>query len=432
MRKSLGIKSPILIFLSLCLMILTPSAMAMEKPVVEVEVDTAVILSGKTPEIHGEFLVELIADEKNFPMPAGSDDGVFTLVVTVDGEVHFPKIFFDKVGVYTYKILEVAQSSLEFTDDSHVYELTVIVTNDEYVGLEASAALYREDQRDKWGIAEFYVHYSYPALVKLEATKLLDDQVPEDDSFTFLLKDEEGEILQRVSNKAGKVLFDEFELRAEGASVYYITEEAGTDKDIIYDNSEYKVIVDVSKKADGDYEAKTSYEKENKLIDGVPIFKNTSSAKAALIKLQAEKTLDDKAPKDGRFSFILTDEKGQVLQRKSNKEGKILFDEFPIKEEGSKIFYLKEEVGTDKDIIYDKSEYKVIVVTKKDKDGNYEASITYKKAGKTFEGSPIFKNKIKVKTLPSTGQAKSSIPLLGGGLLLVGIALTFSQKKKEN
>ncbi|HZK09818.1 MAG TPA: FctA domain-containing protein, partial [Clostridia bacterium] len=200
----------------------------------------------------------------------------------------------------------------------------------------------------------------------------------------------------------------------------------------IYDNSEYKVIVDVSKKADGDYEAKTSYEKENKLIDGVPIFKNTSSAKAALIKLQAEKTLDDKAPKDGRFSFILTDEKGQVLQRKSNKEGKILFDEFPIKEEGSKIFYLKEEVGTDKDIIYDKSEYKVIVVTKKDKDGNYEASITYKKAGKTFEGSPIFKNKIKVKTLPSTGQAKSSIPLLGGGLLLVGIALTFSQKKKEN
>lgn len=310
MRKSLRIKLPTLIFMIICLMIFTPSAMAMENP--SVEIDTTVILSGTLPDTPEDFSIKLSADGMNSPMPEGSLNGVFTMTIRGEGSVTLPKIIYSRVGIFEYRIWQEPGLNPDCTYDDSLYELTVFVTDAEVGGLQATTILYKKGEADKFPAAVFNNGYANPAL----------------------------------------------------------------------------------------------------------------------IRLQALKTLNDEVPKDDRFTFILTDYSGQVLQTKTNKAGNIFFDKFPIKEEGSKAFYIKEKLENETSVIYDTSEYKVIVVTRKDKSGNYQSNISFEKSDKPFEGTPIFRNKTKEIPLPSTGQAQSALPLLGGILLLAGAALAFTGAKK--
>ena len=309
MRMSLRMKLPILIFMIMCLMILTPSAMAVENP--SVHLDVTMRLSGTLPDTPEDFTIKLFADELSSPMPEGSLNGVFTMTITGAGSVTLPKIIYTRVGTHDYTIVQEAGNNPDCSYDETLYDLTVFVTNSEVGGLETTVVLHKT-----------------------------------------------GEVKKPTS-----VVF------------------------------------------------------------------NNNYAGPSLIKLQALKTLNDEVPKDDRFSFMLTDHSGQVLQTKTNKAGKVLFDEFSIKEVGSKTFYIKEKLGNETSVIYDTSEYKVIVVTTKDESGNYQSTISYEKSDKTFEGTPIFKNKTKEVPLPSTGEARSSMPLIGGVFLLGGMVLTFTRKK---
>lgn len=76
------------------------------------------------------------------------------------------------------------------------------------------------------------------------------------------------------------------------------------------------------------------------------------------------------------FTFILTDENGNIIQTKTNSGKDILFDEIVFDKEGQYIYFVKEVIPTDQgNIIYDDTVYKVIVNVTKDND--YKASVEY-------------------------------------------------------
>lgn len=114
-----------------------------------------------------------------------------------------------------------------------------------------------------------------PAKVILKAKKILDNKAPVDNSFNFLLKDENGKLIQTVSNRGGEITFDALSFQKAGTYIYYITEEAGDSSQINYDKTAYKVIITVTKS--GNYKAYVIYEKDGQKYEGIPLFVNTTN-----------------------------------------------------------------------------------------------------------------------------------------------------------
>ncbi|EGV03786.1 pilin isopeptide linkage domain protein [Streptococcus infantis SK970] len=87
------------------------------------------------------------------------------------------------------------------------------------------------------------------------------------------------------------------------------------------------------------------------------------------VQFNFTKKLDGRALKAGEFSFILKDEKGNVIETVSNDaEGKIKFSalEFKRGEEGKYIYHVEEVQGTEAGVEYDKMVAIVGVTVTKD------------------------------------------------------------------
>ena len=82
--------------------------------------------------------------------------------------------------------------------------------------------------------------------VTLGANKILCGRDLKDGEFTFILKDEDGKTLQTVKNdKDGRIQFEKIEYNKAGTWKYTIEEVKGNEKDIKYDDTEYKLTVNV-------------------------------------------------------------------------------------------------------------------------------------------------------------------------------------------
>lgn len=115
-----------------------------------------------------------------------------------------------------------------------------------------------------------------PAKVNLTATKTLDGKAPSGSAFSFVLKDKDGNIVQTKNNQEGNIAFDSLSFSAAGTYTYYIAEQAGTDANIDYDATSYKVTITVMRS--GDYKAAVNYEKNGQAYDGIPVFVNTTKS----------------------------------------------------------------------------------------------------------------------------------------------------------
>ena len=118
-------------------------------------------------------------------------------------------------------------------------------------------------------------HTPGSANVTLTAIKTVDGLIPNGDSFTFLLKDENGQTLQAKNNEGGNITFDSIAFNQTGTFIYYITEQPGEDRGVNYDTASYKVLVTVTREYD--YTASVVYEKEGQPYDGTPAFANTTT-----------------------------------------------------------------------------------------------------------------------------------------------------------
>lgn len=126
---------------------------------VSVTIPVTITLSGTLPRTDEDYTVKVEPGDPAYPMPEGTEDGVYTMTVTGADTVSFTITYY-RVGVYTYTIYQVAGDNSKCTYDDTVYTLVVTITNTEdFSGFEATAVLYPDDSDVKQNEAEFENKY---------------------------------------------------------------------------------------------------------------------------------------------------------------------------------------------------------------------------------------------------------------------------------
>lgn len=116
-----------------------------------------------------------------------------------------------------------------------------------------------------------------PAKVRIKVEKTLDGKKPKDGMFEFVLKDEDGKILQKQTNDGDTVTFDTLSFDKSGTYNYTIMEKVGDDKNIRYDDTVYEVEIKVTRQKN--YNAEVYYEKDGRSYNGTPVFENETVEK---------------------------------------------------------------------------------------------------------------------------------------------------------
>ncbi|RBP64492.1 LPXTG-motif cell wall-anchored protein/pilin isopeptide linkage protein [Alkalibaculum bacchi] len=148
----------VLLILATCLIVLRPTALAAE--VRSGEIPVTVTLGGSPPTVDEDYKIIMKADNPVNPMPEGSVDGVFSMIITGADTARLPGIEFSSLGVYTYTISQEVGTNKLATYDSRIYNLVIYVTNAENGDdLETTVILYKSGETDKLEEVKFYNEY---------------------------------------------------------------------------------------------------------------------------------------------------------------------------------------------------------------------------------------------------------------------------------
>ena len=229
----------------------------------------------------------------------------------------------------------------------------------------------------------------------MKGTKTLNGTSAQKDAFSFLLQqtDENGTVLengyqQNVKNgENGQISFDEITYTTPGTYYYKISEVSGSDVNIRYDASVYKVVVTV----DENMTATVAYYKDGNLVnsDTGAAFSNTSIVREVKASLQGNKTLNGQ-PSTAAYKYQVVevaDEKGTVkdnaqsweVTNNTTETAAIEFPEFTYNAAGD-YYYKVTEVNANADgMEYDPSVYIAHVSVAAQNDGSLTASVTYRK-----------------------------------------------------
>ena len=297
----------------------------------------------------------LTANEFQFVLKDSAGHVVQTVGNTADGHVNFSELTFDKVGTYNYTVEEVAGK-----DDSIVYDtmkaaVSITVTRD-------GDALVSTVVNPKDTI--FNNKFATPAQASIQFSKELSkagvNQALTANEFQFVLKDEKGNVVQTVGNTAdGRVAFSNLSFEKPGTYTYTVEEVKGNNEDIIYDGMKAKVSITVTR----DGEALVS----NVTNPKDTIFNNyVKELKPAKAKFVLTKVLAGRQLQDGEFSFVLKDEKGNVVQTVTNDaKGNINFDSINYDKPGVYYYTVEEVKGYESNVVYDSMVAKLkVTVTK--------------------------------------------------------------------
>lgn len=161
------------------LIVISSAVKAESIPIVELPV-TVTLKSTPLPDYEVcDYTIILEADNPDFPMPDGSVDGMYKLIITGEATVKLPEIRFNSVGIYTYTIYQLKPGSDEVVGyDETKYNLVVYVTNAENgSGLETTVLLYLLGQTEKLDAVIFSPPVVKESIVDPEPPKTSDDTV---------------------------------------------------------------------------------------------------------------------------------------------------------------------------------------------------------------------------------------------------------------
>ena len=129
-------------------------------------------------------------------------------------------------------------------------------------------------------------------------------------------------------------------------------------------------------------------------------------------KIEAQKTLDGKAPSGSQYSFSLYDSENKLIETVQNKDGEIAFKDLNFSREGTWDYTIKESAGYDENITYDTSVYHARVRVERNlQSGLLETKVMYKDSeGKKLDAVPVFKNATKQKPTEPAGPTKPTEP----------------------
>ena len=223
--------------------------------------------------------------------------------------------------------------------------------------------------------------------VTLGAKKVLEGKALEAGKYSFVLKKEDGSVVETVTNAAdGSVTFApiSYDESQVGTHKYTISEVAGSELGVTYDTTVQEVEVKVEKVSATELKATAS--KEAKDL----VFKNVyTPAGAASVTLGAKKILEGKALEAGKYSFELKKEDGTVVETATNAaDGTVTFSSISYDEGqvGTHKYTISEVAGSEPGVTYDTTIQEVEV--KVEKVSTTELKATTSKEAKDL----VFKN----------------------------------------
>ena len=297
----------------------------------------------------------LTADEFQFVLKDEKGNVVQTVGNTADGHVNFSELTFDKVGTYNYTVEEVAGKDDAIVYDTMKAAVSITVTRD-------GDALVSTVVNPKDTI--FNNKFATPAQASIQFSKELSkagvNQALTADEFQFVLKDEKGNVVQTVGNTAdGRVAFSNLSFEKPGTYTYTVEEIKGNNEDIIYDGMKATVSITVTR--DGEALVSTVTNPKDTIFNNYVKELKPAKAKFVLTKVLAGRQLQD-----GEFSFVLKDEKGNVIQTVTNDaKGNINFDSINYDKPGVYYYTVEEVKGYESNVVYDSMVAKLkVTVTK--------------------------------------------------------------------
>ena len=368
---------------------------------------TAVIRGTKSlvgrPMLNGEFsfLLEQVADENGTAMSGGLVLSTENRTATANNSavVRFDAINYTEAGEYFYRVSEVKGASgngITYSAEKYIVKVTVYDNN--------NGALQTEISVVGGGSIEFVNTYTPSnAYLEMIALKELSGKTLANGQFSFELIEMErgfitpkngGEKRQSTNNSYGIVPFGRFTYDAEGTYYYLVRENipAQGEAGIVYDDTEYRVIVTVKDNQKGSLEASTVIYmviKED-IVGFIPtssmVFSNEYVITGNVaVELAGNKTLTGKGLEDGMFTFELyeTDEsfetEGVVPIATVNNGGAYNFVmDYTPEDLGSTYYYLVREKNAGdviNGITYSTAEYRIKVTIVDNGRGGIEAVV---------------------------------------------------------
>lgn len=286
---------------------------------------------------------DLKADQFQFVLKDRFGKVLETVGNTADGQVAFSELTFNKVGTYNYTVEELAGKDDAIVYDTMKAAVSITVTRD-------GDALVSTVVNPKDTI--FNNKFVTPAKATIQFSKELTkagvNQTLTANEFQFVLKDSAGHIVETVGNTAdGRVAFSELHFDKAGTYTYTVEEVKGTNEDIIYDGMKATVWITVTR--DGDALVSTVANPKDTVFNNY--VKEVQPAKA---KFELTKVLTGRNLKDGEFSFVLKDDKGNVIQTVTNNaQGNISFENIVYDKPGVYYYTVEEVKGNEADVVYD-------------------------------------------------------------------------------
>ena len=232
-------------------------------------------------------------NEKEFTFTLeGKDIEPQTKTNDADGMVEFVIPEYDKAGDYVYTITEEVGDKGGITYDASVYEVTVTVTDNTVEGkLEAEITKVEktaDGETSEVEAVEFTNAYdAADTSIILTGKKNLTGRDLAAGEFTFLLKNEAGEVIAKATNKAdGTITFEKLDFTQTGTFKYTIVEDASAKAaNITYDDTVYEVVIEVTDDLEGKLVAKVVSQDEiifNNLYEAIEVPETGDSSAIAM------------------------------------------------------------------------------------------------------------------------------------------------------
>ena len=263
-----------------------------------------------------EFTFIVSLDNENYPTPAGHE-------TTRENPVAMPSNQSDIDFVNSGWIQFTLKDGENFTVKNVPYGTTYTIIESDNDGYNLSATIKTENVQD--AVASVADNTTVtgtttgepievaltnstiePAKVELTATKYFDGALAEKGKFTFVLENNLHRELKTVSNgDNGVVDFGTWLLSGEKDFVFYMREVAGDNQYIKYDDTVYKIVITVSKDADGNYIAVQNYSVEVEKDEWLPL-DNITFHNFTVGSLVVKKTVSGTASTSKYFDFTVT------------------------------------------------------------------------------------------------------------------------------
>ena len=348
----------------------------------------------------GETTIPLTDDQFEFVLKEGNNT-LETAKNKANGTVTFKELTYTEEGTHTYTITENkgTDASINYSTQTITATVEVKKANDKLV----ATVTYSGGDTEK---GNTFTNTKTPPTpvpptvkptsAQFKAKKVLaingsSDRTLKANEFTFLLKDQNGTLVDTKTNgENGDILFNPVSFNEAGTFTYTIVEQkpATPESAITYDESVHTVTVTVTKDATGQLNADVQYDGKK----DTPTFTNTYTPPTPPTpsekQITTSKILEGRDLQGGEFSFNLLDENGTVLQTKQNAaDGTVTFDAIAYTEAmiGTHKYTIKEVVPADKaNIQYDEGQVDVTVTVTKDEASNAIQAVVAYGDKKTF------------------------------------------------